>query len=246
MKHIEWKIILGVLFVTLSAVVYVIHYLVFRDAHHIFIYLVGDIAFVFLEVLMVTLIIDEVLNSREKENLLQKMNMVIGTFFSEAGIGILGFLSLFDTRIERLRNDLRLTADCTDQEFTRLSRQIKQYDYELDLSRGNLETLKDLLLKHREFMLRLLENPNLLEHDAFTNLLMAVFHLTDELTARRNLSHLSEADSLHLATDMIRAYGRLLSGWLDYMQHLRKHYPYLYSFAMRTNPFDPEATVEFT
>jgi hypothetical protein len=245
MKHIEWKIILGISLITLSATVYVIHYFIFRDAHHIFIYLIGDIAFVFIEVLMVTLIIDEVLNVREKRTLLQKMNMVIGTFFSEAGSALLGVLSLFDTQIERLRKELILTADCTDQEFIRLSLQIKQYDFKMDTSRENLETLKDLLLKHREFMLRLLENPNLLEHDTFTNLLMAVFHLTEELTSRRNLMQLSEADARHITDDMIRAYRLLLSEWLDYMQHLRKNYPYLYSFAMRTNPFDPTAAVEF-
>ena len=245
MKHVKWKITLGVSLITLSAAVYVIHYLVFRDAHHIFIYLIGDIAFVFIEVLMVTLIIDEILSLREKRTLLQKLNMVIGTFFSEAGIGLLGILSRFDTQIERLREELVLTTDCTDQEFIHLSRQIKKYDYEMDISREDLTTLKELLLKHREFMLRLLENQNLLEHDTFTNLMMAVFHLLEELTSRKNLLNLSEADARHITGDMIRAYRLLLSEWLDYMQHLRKHYPYLYSFAMRTNPFDPAATVEF-
>jgi hypothetical protein len=29
------------------------------------------------------------------------------------------------------------------------------------------------------------------------------------------------------------------------MEHLKKEYPYLFSLALRTNPFDPEASVEF-
>jgi hypothetical protein len=42
---------------------------------------------------------------------------------------------------------------------------------------------------------------------------------------------------------MARAYGRLLSEWLRYVEHLKGQYPYLYSFAVRTNPFDPAAHV---
>jgi len=54
---LKQRVLLGVLLVALSALCYALHYLIFHDAHHIFIYLVGDIAFVFIEVLMVTLVI---------------------------------------------------------------------------------------------------------------------------------------------------------------------------------------------
>ena len=43
---------------------------------------------------------------------------------------------------------------------------------------------------------------------------------------------------------MKRAYVLLIREWLDYMSHLRTDYPYLYSLAVRTNPFDPEASPE--
>jgi hypothetical protein len=73
---------------------------------------------------------------------------------------------------------------------------------------------------------------------------MAVFHLTEELAARPDIQKLTEADRLHIANDMKRVYGLLTAEWLDYMQHLRENYPYLFSFAMRTNPFDLSATPE--
>ena len=65
MKRLSWQISLGVSLLVLSAVFYFLHYLMFRDSHHIFIYLVGDVAFVFVEVLLVTLIIHRVLEQRE-------------------------------------------------------------------------------------------------------------------------------------------------------------------------------------
>jgi hypothetical protein len=55
MKHLRWQVLLGLALVALSTLFYFIHFLIFRDAHHIFIYMVGDIAFVPVEVLLVSL-----------------------------------------------------------------------------------------------------------------------------------------------------------------------------------------------
>ena len=91
-------------------------------------------------------------------------------------------------------------------------------------------------------MVRLLENPVLLEHETFTELLRAVFHLTEELAHRENIKKSPISDREHLAGDIKRAYILLVSEWLDYMKHLKDNYPYLFSLAMRTNPFDQSAT----
>ncbi len=41
MSRSNWQIFLGIILLVLSTVGYIIHYLIFRDAHHIFIFLVG-------------------------------------------------------------------------------------------------------------------------------------------------------------------------------------------------------------
>jgi hypothetical protein len=91
-------------------------------------------------------------------------------------------------------------------------------------------------------MLALLENPQLYEHDRFTDLMHAVFHLAEELISRERLVDLPNPDYDHLSGDITRVYGQLVVEWLTYMQHLKKHYPYLFSLAMRTNPFDAHAS----
>jgi hypothetical protein len=83
-----------------------------------------------------------------------------------------------------------------------------------------------------------------LEHETFTELLRAVFHLTEELEQRNDLRHLSRADYEHLELDTERAYKLLIYEWLQYMEYLMNEYPYLFSLALRTNPFDPSAKVE--
>ena len=96
MKRNRWQIILGIVLVVLSAIFYAAHFFLFRDVHHIFIFLIGDIAFVFIEVLMVTLIIHHLLSEREKRALLEKLNMLIGAFFSDFGTDLLKAIVVFD------------------------------------------------------------------------------------------------------------------------------------------------------
>jgi len=233
---------LGIILIALSAIVYLVHYFIFRDPHHIFIYLIGDIAFVFFEVLLVTLVIHQLLSQREKRARLEKLNMVIGAFFSEVGIKFLTYLSDFDPGLDKIRKELIVTKDWPDQEFLGVSRRLKDYDYGVDIQKVNLEDLRGFLLGKRDFLLRLLENPNILEHETFTELLRAVFHLTEELGQREDIAKLPDTDVEHLAGDIKRVYIQLVHQWLDYMKHLKDNYPYLFSLAMRTNPFDQESS----
>ena len=242
MKEVRWQVMLGVGLVVLSALLYGFHYTVFHDFHHIFIYLVGDVAFVPIEVLMVTLIIHKLLSQREKKTRLEKLNMVIGVFFSEVGTRLLTYFSDFDPKLDEIRSNLIVKSDWTANEFDAVEGKIRTYAYSVDIKRVNLEHLHEFLVTKRDFMVRLLENPNLLEHESFTKLLRAVFHLTEELDSRTRFGGLPESDYTHLAGDIKRAYILIVGEWLDYMEHMKNNYPYLFSLAMRTNPFDQDAT----
>ena len=245
-KRLGWQIWLGGVLVLSSVLFYMLHYVIFHDKHHIFIYLVGDIAFVPIEVLLVTLIIHRMLTSREKRALLHKLNMVIGTFFSEVGTELLKLISSFDPNSHRITKHLIPDNEWTDAEFKGVGKKLKDYDYTIECKGKNLKDLNHFLQQKRTFLMRLLENPNLLEHDAFTNLLWAVFHLAEELAHRKRIVDLPDTDYRHLSGDIRRVYALLISEWIDYMNHLKNAYPYLFSLAMRTNPFDPEASPEIT
>jgi hypothetical protein len=240
----NWQVRLGIALVSVSAFVYYVHYRVFHDAHHIFLYLVGDLAFVFIEVLLVTIILHELLGMREKQQLLQKLNMVVGAFFSEVGLELLRAISAGDSRREEAGRMLKVAGSWRAKDFQAASRALAAGSGTISLDRISLPALKGFLGEKRDFLLRLLENPNLLEHESFTNLLWAVFHLTEELAYRSRLDGLTRNDAAHLAGDIQRAYELLLLEWLAYMTHLRRDYPYLFSLAVRTNPFDPDARVE--
>ncbi len=242
MKRFSWQILLGLCLIVLSIIFYVLHYAIYRDLHHIFLYLIGDVAFVFIEVLLVTLIIHQVLSMREKRTRLEKLNMVIGVFFSEVGTRLMAYFSDFDPKLDKIRKELVVTNDWSEQEFSSVSKRLKNYDYAVEVQKVELEDLANFFMGKRDFLLRLLENPTLLEHESFTELLRAVFHLTEELANREDLRQLPDTDYEHLAGDMKRAYILLVHQWLDYMRHLKDNYPYLFSLAMRGNPFDQDAS----
>lgn len=230
----------------LSVFLHFLHYLIFRDAHHIFIYLLGDIAFVPVSVLLVTLILENLLEAKQKEMLMHKLNMVLGTFFSEVGNPLLKHLDFLRIDNPGLTDRLHLKIEWTPKDLIAAKFFLKNFAYRVDSKRADLEKLRDFLEQKRSFLLILLENPNLLEHDKITDMLWALFHLTEELMARKDLGHLSPADEEHLSGDIKRAYIQLVSEWLELMHYLKNNYPYLFSLAARLNPFNPQSCAEIS
>ena len=183
-----------------------------------------------------------ILSRREKQVLMKKMNMVIGVFFSEVGAKLIRIFSNADPHFDDIQKGMIVTEKWTHQDFLTVSDHLKHFQYGIEVSKTDLASLKDFLLKQRDFLVRLLENPILLDHESFTDLLRAVFHLTEELSYREDLKQLPNTDHAHIAGDMKRAYHLLVHQWLDYMEYLKVNYPYLFSLAMRTNPFDRGAS----
>jgi hypothetical protein len=238
----------GVLIASLlaaSAIFYAIDYFEFASLRSSMgFYTLLDIAFIPLNVLIVGLFINRLIQQRERQELLHKMNMVIGAFFSQTGSGLIRQLAAFDAHVDEDREHMLFRANWKPADFERHRLAVCGDHHPMNIAAGDLEALRDLLAAQRPFILGLLQNGNLLEHASFSDMLWAVSHLSEELSARRDLNALPNADRLHIQLDMARAYGRLLGEWLLYVRHLKQHYPYLFAFAVRTNPFDPDASIE--
>jgi hypothetical protein len=229
-----------------SLLLYGLEYLLFRKTGDIVFGLLGNLAFLPIYVLIVTLVIERVLKERDKIAMRQKLNMVIGVFYSEVGTVLLRDFTDFLVRHEELAAQLRVLPIWTNRDFKIANNFLANHEIDVDCRLGDLIQLKNFLMDKREFMLGLLENPNLLEHEDFTDLLWAVFHLMDELSHRDRLRNLPVSDTAHLAGDMRRAYTAAMLQWVDYMKHLNHQYPYLFSLAIRSNPFDPKASIVVT
>jgi hypothetical protein len=249
-KKLSWRFKIAILLILASAILYIIQYLIFHQPTTEMFYLGIDLAFLPIEVLLVVLVIETAISQREKSIMLEKLNMVIGVFFSEVGTELLTEISKFDSKSGKTNKTLIINGNWADEDFINVKKDVINSKYFLDINGTDNDSIqflietKEFLKGKHKFLLALLENPNLLEHETFTDLLRAVFHLTEELEKRNDISNLSNADYQHLKLDTERAYNIMIYEWVEYMEYLMKNYPYLFSLAMRTNPFDPEATVE--
>jgi len=240
MRRYSTFILLAGIFFFLSALAYYVHYLIFRDIHHIFIYMVGDLAFLPLEVFLVVIVIERLLAHREKQAILEKLNMVIGAFFSEVGTQLLhSLLSCFE-KDKEICQQLAVNQNWTHVDFKKAVAFASTLEDKPHCLRIDLDELRAFLVQKRAFLLRLLENPNLLEHERFTALLWATFHLAEELEARPSMTNLPGTDLEHLAGDIKRVYGHLAAEWVSYVEHLKLNYPFLFSLVVRTHPFQEQ------
>jgi len=115
-----------------SAVLHLTHYLIFRDAHHILIYLLGDVAFVPLEVLLVVIVIERLLHKHEKQVVLGKLNMVIGAFFSELGTRLLGDLTAAAAARDEIRWRLAPDTSWGNKDFAQAYESARTFGHRLD------------------------------------------------------------------------------------------------------------------
>ncbi|MCU0629153.1 MAG: potassium channel family protein [Methanoregulaceae archaeon] len=189
-------------------------------------------------------VVETLLSREERRSRRKKINMIIGLFFSEFGNELLRMLSTRDPCISDIRKELLVSAAWAPSDFERLKTRLGSHECCITADSVDLQDLKQILSGKKGFLLSLLENPVIFEHDSFTETLMAFFHLTEELMHRKNPVNLPPSDVAHLVHDINRGYRLLVFEWVTYMEHLKEHYPYLFSLAMRTNPFDPEAQAE--
>ena len=235
--------LIGLSLVLSSIMIYYIQVVLFHDPRNTLYYLFQDLAFLPLQVFIVTAILERILNARQKSEIRRKMNVVISAFYSEVGIQALSAMTECVQNVEGVKGILNVSTSWKEEDFKTAIKDINSFQYEIQSENADLELLNRFLLEKRPFMLSLFENTNLFEHDTFTDMLWAVFHVTEELDSRDTLVSLPPKDLEHLSIDIKRAYHFLIVEWLYYMNHLKKEYPYLFSLAVRKSPFNENGSV---
>ncbi|ADN36552.1 conserved hypothetical protein [Methanolacinia petrolearia DSM 11571] len=237
----NWEMKLGIVLVLVTVIIYSLKFLILQNPGDTVNYVFNSLGFLPINVLLVTLVINRLLTMRSQRERLRKMNMVIGTFFSETGNDLISLFTRADKDCNTLSSMLDVTGEWGKDSFSGAKKKCENFDYSADLSLDDMAALKEYLMEKRDFLLRLLENPILLENESFTELLRAVFHLQEELGYREEFRELPGTDVTHLKGDINRVYGRIVISWIEYMEYLDEHFPYLFSLQMRINPFDRNA-----
>lgn len=245
---INWKIKLGIILFIISLLFYGFAYISFGSEKVLF-YIIIDLAIIPIDILIITLVIENIINKKERESILEKLDIIMGTFFSEIGTDFLAEFSLLNKNDEKIRKMLGNIGNWNDNDYKDFLKSFEKKTFKLNLQLPQedgyllLEDIKKILVKKRGFLIRLLENPTLLEKDSFPNLLLAIFHLDEELERRKTLKNIPESDYKHLMGDINRVYSHIIYEWVKYSHYLKNHYPYMFSMVIRTNPFDENSDI---
>lgn len=246
--HKRWKIKFSIIMVILIIIIYGSNYLVLGDAEHIISYIWTHLGFIPVDILVVAFLLDEIIERKEKEAMLEKLDMLMSTFFSEVGNELISQLSTVN-KYKASTENLKSIKNWDQKDFENKLSELKNtsIDFQADIAPEEreefLENLRVFLASKREFIINLINNPNLLEKEEFTSLMNAILHLDEELEHRTDFELVNDADFGHLNGDMQRVYNKLVYEWVYYLKYLYKNYPYMIALIIRTNPFDEDASV---
>lgn len=230
MKEKSWNFKFGVTLVTISMILYALHIAIFKDAHHVAVFFLEDLAFIPIEVLVVTFIFEKVLSDREKAHTMEKLNMLIGVFFNELGSEL---LRLYSTGISS-DIDFKEIETWDNRKFDSVAKEVRlANNIEIDVDKMELNDICSYLRGKRDFLISMLQNPALLENDTFTELLQAVFHLESELEYFNRNGDIVDEDKEHLKGDFERVYPLLKYEWLIYLKYMKRAYPYAFTMVIR-------------
>ncbi|NMC55739.1 MAG: hypothetical protein GYA50_00760 [Eubacteriaceae bacterium] len=237
MKKFTFNHLIILILLFISLIFFSLQQFIFHNLHESGFLLFQDLIFMPIEILLVTFILDKILRDREKKERLQHQNIVINSFFSEIGTDTIRLLNKDIVNIKELSILLCMDQNWDNVKFDNVFKTLSSICYQFNITPDSLKTIKAALSEKKTYVISFFSNPNLLEIDSFTNMLWAFYHLIDELEHRTEIYELPDSDIEHLKNDIIRIYGMLVCQWIIYMKNLKDKYPYLWSLALRVNPF---------
>ena len=245
----DWKIKFSILMIIAAIIIFGTNYLVLKDTHSIVSYVWLHIGFIPIDIIIVAFILEEIMNRKEKEAIYEKLDMLISTFFSEIGNELIEEFSSAN-EFKASTSYLKDIPNWDDDEYNNQLKKLKNgnnIDFNVTLEGSAraefLINLRELLKSKREFLINLINNPQLFEKEEFSGLLISILHLDEELEHRPDLNQITDVDFNHLNGDIKRIYSKLIYEWIYYLKYLNTHYPYIISLVIRTNPFDEDADI---
>ena len=219
-----------------SAVIYGIQFVLFHDSRDTLFYMLQDWAFLPIQIAVVTIVAGKVVDDHEKEARLDKTRMLASSFFSDPGTEFLEKTLGYAVNASAIVPIFRVDDTWTARNFSEARDKVRALSLDMCLKPEDYVALRSFLREKRLAVQILVSNPLLLEHESFTDMLWAIFHLSDELEARKSFETLPESDIEHLNKDMEYAVRETLANWICHMENVKDTYPYLFMLETGREP----------
>lgn len=245
----NWKTRFSIVMIIIAFIFFVSRAIYVGDSEEVISYLWKQIGFIPINILLVAFLIDGIISRKEHEAILEKIDMIMGTFFTKLGNDLVSLISGVNNNLVEM-DKLKEIKNWDDKEYENKLKELKTHPIEFNTNLSGdkracfLGNVYNILSENRDFIVNLINNPNLLEKDEFSGLLLAIMHLDEELSRREDLTNIPDSDFSHLCGDIDRVYNHLIYEWIYYLRYLNRFYPYMISLAIRTNPFDCDACVQ--
>lgn len=228
MKKIRYYFVISFILIALSSIMFFIHYLIFGQALNTAYYSLMNLCFIPINSLVVTIMLEKLIDYRAKKDRIEKINMLVGIFFTEVGGKLMHFIIDADKDAKNYITNF--------EDLNKIKKCLYEYNYKVDMKYIDLCAIKNILVEHNNLFVTLISNESILQHQIFTDLLMSIVHLRDEIIFMEKDKD-SGFNINHLENDVIRVYKNISIQWISYLEYLSKSYPFLYNNAIRVNPF---------
>ena len=220
-----------------SVVLYVLHYLVFRDLHHLGIFFLHELAGMPLEVILVSLFFDKLIEKTHEEENQSKLSIIETLFFNESGGNMLRYLSSFDPNFSQLASILSVRMDWKSIDYQAARLHLKDYPFHLDVEKVDFFGLHYHLDERHAYYRNILENPALTQSSEFTELVMKIYLMWEELDCRTDLYNLDLHEKHYLGELLTEIYEELVVYWLDNAHNHSIHNRPRLHRVIETSPF---------
>lgn len=187
-----------------------------------------NIAFIPIDILVVAIIFDNIIDFKNYKDRNNKLNMLVGLFYSEIGFQLMHYIIQGDEKAINLITDF--------SNINEIENLLRNHNYVVNIDNIDIQSINNLLYNNNSLLINLISNENVILYDDFTDLLIAVSHIRDEIIFIEKYS-LLELGQDHIEEDIGRVYKIITLEWVKYIGYLEKTYPFLYHNAVRVNPF---------
>lgn len=208
MKKIRYYFVISFILIALSSIMFFIHYLIFGQALNTAYYSLMNLCFIPINSLVVTIMLEKLIDYRAKKDRIEKINMLVGIFFTEVGGKLMHFIIDADKDAKNYITNF--------EDLNKIKKCLYEYNYKVDMKYIDLCAIKNILVEHNNLFVTLISNESILQHQIFTDLLMSVIHLRDEIIFIEKDKD-SGFNINHLENDVIRVYKNISIQWISYL-----------------------------
>ena len=157
----SWKFKFAIVMLIIASIFFVSRIIVLGDPEEVVAYLWKQIGFIPVNILIVALLLDGIMSKKEREAILEKLDMLMGTFFTEIGNDLISEISKANKNKSKTK-DLKSIKNWTDKDYENKLKELRDspIDFEADVPLEDREefltSIHVSIEKNREFIINLI------------------------------------------------------------------------------------------